>query len=49
MISFKLINQILKKKKDNPQADAWDLEKKIDGMVYGLFNLTKEEIGIIEK
>ncbi|MHA1657852.1 MAG: hypothetical protein ACTSUT_01855 [Promethearchaeota archaeon] len=38
----------MKKKKDNPEADVEDLEREIDEMVYGLYNLTREEIGIIE-
>jgi len=41
-------DQTLKKKKDNPEADTSDLEKQIDGMVYGLYNLTEKEIGIVE-
>ena len=36
-------------KKQNPQADTMDLEKKIDGMVYELYGLSEEEIKIIEK
>lgn len=45
---IKLVNQILGKKKDNPQANTLELEKKIDGMVYKLYNLTREETKIIE-
>ena len=54
-ISFKqkpfinLADQILEKKKDNPKADTGELEGEIDRMVYGLYNLTDEEIGIVEK
>ncbi|MHA1657849.1 MAG: hypothetical protein ACTSUT_01840 [Promethearchaeota archaeon] len=41
-------NKILKKKKNNPEADVGELERKIDGMVYGLYGLGEEEIGIVE-
>ncbi|MFC1613457.1 Eco57I restriction-modification methylase domain-containing protein [Patescibacteria group bacterium] len=44
-----LVDQILKKKKDNPQADTGDLEKRIDEMVYELYGLTEEEIKVVEK
>ncbi|MFH1890547.1 MAG: DNA methyltransferase [Candidatus Kuenenbacteria bacterium] len=43
-----LVDQILKKKKDNPEADVGELEKTIDQLVYKFYNLTKEEIKIIE-
>jgi len=43
-----LVNQILSAKKDNPAADTRELEREIDGVVYGLYGLTEEEIGIIE-
>ena len=45
---IKLVDQILEKKKDNPEADVGELEREIDEMVYELYNLTKEEIKIIE-
>jgi len=45
---IKLVDQILEKKKDNPDANIEDLEDKIDKMVYKLYGLTKEEIKIIE-
>jgi len=45
---IKLVDQILEKKKDNPEADVGELEGEIDEMVYGLYNLTEEEIKIIE-
>ena len=41
--------QILKKKKDNPDADVGELEREIDEMVYELYGLSEEEIKIIEK
>ncbi|MFZ2969549.1 MAG: hypothetical protein WA063_00210 [Minisyncoccia bacterium] len=43
-----LVDQILKKKKDNPNADTGELEREIDEMVYELYGLTEEEIGIVE-
>ncbi|MBU4338993.1 Eco57I restriction-modification methylase domain-containing protein [Patescibacteria group bacterium] len=43
-----LVDQILKKKKDNPEADTSDLEKEIDRMVYELYNLMEGEIKIVE-
>jgi len=44
-----LVNQILSAKKENPVADTVELEREIDLLVYGLFGLMEEEIGIIEK
>ena len=35
-------------KKQNPKADVADLEKKIDNIVYELYNLSEEEIKIVE-
>jgi len=43
-----LANEILNLKKENPHADTSELETKIDVLVYGLYNLTEEEIKIIE-
>ena len=43
-----LVNQILLKKKSNPSADTSFLEYEIDKLVYQLYNLTPEEISIIE-
>jgi adenine-specific DNA-methyltransferase len=43
-----LINQILSAKKQNPEADTSQLEKEIDQLVYKLYDLTEEEIKIIE-
>ncbi|MBN1252274.1 MAG: class I SAM-dependent DNA methyltransferase [Bacteroidales bacterium] len=42
------VNQILELKKANPKADTSSLEKEIDQMVYALYELTDEEIAIIE-
>ena len=43
-----LVDQILKVKKQNPEADTSELEKEIDQLVYALYELTEEEIEIIE-
>ena len=43
-----LIDQILAKRKDNPNADTSVLEREIDKKVYELYELTDEEIKIIE-
>jgi hypothetical protein len=43
-----LVNNILAVKKSDPNADTTALETKIDQMVYQLYNLTAEEIEIIE-
>jgi len=40
---------ILSTKKENPAADTATLEREIDGLVYGLYGLTEEEVRIIEK
>jgi len=42
------VDQILSTKKQNPEADTSKLEKEIDKLVYKLYNLTEEEIKIIE-
>ena len=44
-----LVNQILAAKKENPAADTRELERGIDGLVYGLYGVSEEEIAIIEK
>jgi hypothetical protein len=44
-----LVNEIISRKKDNPNADVFDLEKRIDELVYGVFDLVEEEIEIIFK
>ena len=43
-----LVNEILSIKKHNHVADTTTLEKKIDQLVYQLYDLTEEEIEIIE-
>ena len=44
-----LVDKILSAKKENPSADTSEWEKEIDLLVYGLYGLTEEEIGIIER
>lgn len=46
-ISKKVI-EVLSLKKDNPDADTAALEREIDMMVYELYGLSEEEIGIVE-
>jgi len=47
-IISELVDQILLSKKQNPEADTSKLEKQIDKLVYKLYDLTEEEIKIIE-
>ncbi len=44
-----LVDQILAKKKESPDANTSELEKKIDQMVYRLYGLTPEEVKVVEK
>ncbi|MDM3855327.1 MAG: TaqI-like C-terminal specificity domain-containing protein [Aphanizomenon gracile PMC649.10] len=44
----KIVNQILTAKKLDPKADTTGLETEIDQLVYQLYELTAEEIKIIE-
>ncbi len=44
----KLVDEILIAKKENPDADTRALESQIDQLVYQLYNLTDEEIKIVE-
>jgi len=43
-----LVDQILSSKKQNPDADTSNLEHQIDQLAYKLYDLTEEEIKIIE-
>lgn len=43
-----LVNSIIEAKKQNPSANTADLENQIDQLVYQLYNLTEEEIKIVE-
>ncbi|GAA7420444.1 hypothetical protein ID0987_04470 [Helicobacter pylori] len=40
--------QILQIKEKDPKKNTQELEKEIDALVYQLYNLTDEEIKIIE-
>ncbi len=44
-----LVDKILKTKEKDPKANTQKLEKEIDALVYQLYNLTDEEIKIIEE
>ena len=44
-----LVDKILEKKRDFPNANTSVLEQKIDKLIYQLYNLTPEEIAIIEQ
>ena len=43
-----LADEILKSKSADPNADATEQEEKIDKLVYALYDLTEEEIAIVE-
>jgi hypothetical protein len=42
------VREILAAKKENPEADTSKLEAEIDRLVYELYGLSEEEIGIVE-
>ena len=44
-----LVNDILSAKATNPAEDTLKLEKEINKRIYELYNLTSEEIGIVEE
>jgi adenine-specific DNA-methyltransferase len=44
----KHVNEIIDLKKYDPTTDTSTLEQEIDRLVYGLYGLTEEEIGIVE-
>jgi adenine-specific DNA-methyltransferase len=44
----KLVENIIEKKKENSEIDTSSLERQIDELVYKLYELTEEEIKIIE-
>jgi adenine-specific DNA-methyltransferase len=46
---LELAEEIIKRRKDNQQADISEPENQIDQLVYRLYGLTEEEIGIVEK
>ena len=43
-----LVDEILTKKKLNPQADILDLENSIDRLIYNLYGLSEGDIKIVE-
>ncbi len=43
-----IVKEIIEKKQTNPVADISNLEKELNRQVYSLYNLTPEEIAIIE-
>ena len=45
---IKIVDQILAVKKKNMQEDTSVLESKIDGLVYHLYNLTYDEVKIVD-
>ncbi|MFA5555179.1 MAG: TaqI-like C-terminal specificity domain-containing protein, partial [Phycisphaerae bacterium] len=45
---IKFVDKIFESKNQNPSADTTTLESEIDQLVYELYGLTEEEIGIVE-
>ena len=45
---IKLVDQIFDTKRTDSDTDLSELENEIDQVVYSLYNLTPEEIGIVE-
>ena len=43
-----LVDEILKIKSENSSGDVSIIEKEIDKIVYELYDLTEEEVGIVE-
>jgi very-short-patch-repair endonuclease len=43
-----IVSKIIEKKRVNPATDTFEQEKEIDRIIYQLYNLTAEEIEIIE-
>jgi len=43
-----LVDAIFTKKRLNPQADILDLENSIDRLIYNLYELSDDEIKIVE-
>ncbi len=44
-----LVDTILLRKRQNPSADTSDLERQIDQLVYQLYDLTPDEIALVER
>lgn len=47
-IIIELVDKVLSAKKDNPQANTGDLENEIDKQVYHLYNLTYDEVLLVD-
>jgi hypothetical protein len=45
---IEMVDRILQIKKENATIDTTDLENQIDQLVYQLYELTEEEIKIVE-
>jgi len=45
---MRLVNQILEAKKHDPDADTQQLEDEIDHLVYKLYDLTYDEVLIVD-
>ena len=43
-----MVDEILKIKRENSNGDVSEIEKEIDNLVYELYNLSNEEIRLIE-
>ncbi|UAK52179.1 hypothetical protein K8O87_04890 [Capnocytophaga ochracea] len=43
-----LVNEAIKAKRENPKADITNIENQIDILVYKLYNLTYEEVKVID-
>ncbi len=46
---IKLADQILSSKQENPQSNTTALERQIDELVYKLYDLTYEEVQVVEE
>lgn len=44
-----IINKIIELKRINSKVDTKEFEEEIDHRIYSLFELTKDEISVIEK
>jgi len=44
-----LVESVIDEKKQNPDADTTDLEAEIDRLVYELYDLSEEEIAVVEE
>jgi hypothetical protein len=46
---IELVDTILSIKEKNPEAETYELDKKIDGLIYKIYGIGEEEIKVIEK